>query len=315
MAARERRARRGRRAATRFRAAEASTESHLRNLRDGVPVVSSTRRATGSATRASSRSAPGVEIRRRRVDLHGARRGRGHRRASPRSSRWSGIAVSGLWRREACGCGGVRPVLALGLQTDVIGIHWLAFTVWSRGLALGLVRTGGASIRHEGRVLRHRPSIPGVGIGHVHLKVADLERGRSASTAACSASRSRRATAIRRSSSPRAATTTTSGSTPGSRRAVTPPAARAHRPLPRGDPLPDRDARGRAAPARRGGVPLDGASDHGVSEALYLRDPDGNGVELYWDRPKEEWPRNADGVARDVHAARSTCRRCSPKPE
>ena len=36
--------------------------------------------------------------------------------------------------------------------------------------------------------------------------------------------------------------------------------------------------------------PLDGASDHGVSEALYLRDPDNNGVELYWDRPKEQWP-------------------------
>lgn len=43
------------------------------------------------------------------------------------------------------------------------------------------------------------------------------------------------------------------------------------------------------------GVELDGASDHGVSEALYLRDPDGNGVELYWDRPQEQWPRNADG--------------------
>jgi catechol 2,3-dioxygenase len=42
-------------------------------------------------------------------------------------------------------------------------------------------------------------------------------------------------------------------------------------------------------------TPLQGASDHGVSEALYLRDPDGNGVELYWDRPKEEWPRNAKG--------------------
>ncbi len=43
------------------------------------------------------------------------------------------------------------------------------------------------------------------------------------------------------------------------------------------------------------GVSLEGASDHGVSEALYLRDPDGNGVELYWDRPREEWPRTADG--------------------
>jgi len=45
----------------------------------------------------------------------------------------------------------------------------------------------------------------------------------------------------------------------------------------------------------KAGIPLEGASDHGVSEALYLRDPDGNGVELYWDRPKEQWPRNPDG--------------------
>ncbi|MCZ7656388.1 MAG: VOC family protein [Xanthobacteraceae bacterium] len=44
------------------------------------------------------------------------------------------------------------------------------------------------------------------------------------------------------------------------------------------------------------GVPLDGASDHGVSEALYLRDPDGNGIELYRDRPEAEWPRDADGA-------------------
>jgi catechol 2,3-dioxygenase len=43
------------------------------------------------------------------------------------------------------------------------------------------------------------------------------------------------------------------------------------------------------------GIELDGASDHGVSEALYLRDPDSNGVELYRDRPEEEWPRSADG--------------------
>ena len=42
-------------------------------------------------------------------------------------------------------------------------------------------------------------------------------------------------------------------------------------------------------------VPIEGASDHGVSEAIYLRDPDGNGVELYWDRPREQWPRAADG--------------------
>jgi catechol 2,3-dioxygenase len=44
------------------------------------------------------------------------------------------------------------------------------------------------------------------------------------------------------------------------------------------------------------GYPLTGMSDHGVSEAIYLNDPDGNGVELYWDRPKEEWPRDEKDV-------------------
>ena len=43
------------------------------------------------------------------------------------------------------------------------------------------------------------------------------------------------------------------------------------------------------------GIELEGASDHGVSEALYLRDPDDNGVELYWDRPREAWPRDSEG--------------------
>ena len=43
------------------------------------------------------------------------------------------------------------------------------------------------------------------------------------------------------------------------------------------------------------GIPLEGAADHGVSEALYLRDPDDNGVELYWDRPSAEWPRTPNG--------------------
>lgn len=42
-------------------------------------------------------------------------------------------------------------------------------------------------------------------------------------------------------------------------------------------------------------IPLEGAADHGVSESIYLRDPDGNGVEMYWDRPKELWPRSAEG--------------------
>ncbi len=46
---------------------------------------------------------------------------------------------------------------------------------------------------------------------------------------------------------------------------------------------------------RAAGIPLDGAADHGVSEALYLRDPDGNGVELTWDKPQADWPRDAQG--------------------
>jgi len=50
------------------------------------------------------------------------------------------------------------------------------------------------------------------------------------------------------------------------------------------------------------GVPIDGASDHGVSEAIYLRDPDGNGIEIYRDRPREEWPREPDGSFNMINA-------------
>ena len=69
------------------------------------------------------------------------------------------------------------------------------------------------------------------------------------------------------------------------------------------------------------GVPLDGAADHGVSKALYLRDPDGNGVELYWDRPREEWPRGKDGDLRmvseqlDLNALLTAATQASPSPE
>ncbi|MFE1598525.1 VOC family protein [Methylobacterium sp. ID0610] len=64
------------------------------------------------------------------------------------------------------------------------------------------------------------------------------------------------------------------------------------------------------------GIPLTGASDHGVSQALYLDDPDGNGLELYWDRPEAEWPRDAEGHLRmttrrlDLAALRAL----SPRP-
>ena len=75
-------------------------------------------------------------------------------------------------------------------------------------------------------------------------------------------------------------------------------AAAATRPGSTTSPIRYPDRRTLADALRRvlaAGIPLDGASDHGVSEALYLRDPDGNGIELYRDRPREEWPRSADG--------------------
>jgi catechol 2,3-dioxygenase len=66
---------------------------------------------------------------------------------------------------------------------------------------------------------------------------------------------------------------------------------------------PDRASLGDALQRLRdASIALDGASDHGVSEALYLRDPDGNGIELYRDRPKDQWPRNADGSLRMISA-------------
>jgi catechol 2,3-dioxygenase len=64
---------------------------------------------------------------------------------------------------------------------------------------------------------------------------------------------------------------------------------------------PDRRTLGAAlARVLAAGIPLQGAADHGVSEAIYLADPDGNGVELYRDRPREEWPRDAGGGLRMV---------------
>jgi catechol 2,3-dioxygenase len=84
---------------------------------------------------------------------------------------------------------------------------------------------------------------------------------------------------------------------------------------------PDRAALGEALRRLdRAGVALDGASDHGVSEALYLRDPDGNGIELYWDRPRAEWPRAGDGSLRmvterlDLHRLRAEVAPPAPAP-
>lgn len=145
------------------------------------------------------------------------------------------------------------------------------------------------------QAIASKPIDPGVKIGHVHLKVADLER----------------ALGFWRDILGFEVTQTRPG-------AVFLSAGGYHHHIAlntwqsAGGPMPPRNATGlyhvavlypsRAALAgalrrvKAAGLELDGASDHGVSEALYLRDFDGNGVELYRDRPKEEWPRTPDGA-------------------
>ena len=136
---------------------------------------------------------------------------------------------------------------------------------------------------------------PRVQIGHVHLKVADLERALAFYCGVLGFELTQRYGAS-------AAFVSAGGyhhhiglNTWESRGAPAPPAGTTglyHLAIryPERRTLADALRRLEAA-----GVPLEGASDHGVSEALYLHDPDGNGVELYWDRPEAEWPRTADG--------------------
>lgn len=139
------------------------------------------------------------------------------------------------------------------------------------------------------------PIAPGVTIGHVHLKVADLERAlgfyrgvlgfeltqRFGSQAAFVSSGSYHHHIGLNTWESRGGSPPPPGSTGLYHLAILYPTRAA---------LADALRRVLAA-----GIELDGASDHGVSEAIYLRDPDGNGVELYWDKPKEQWPRTTDG--------------------
>ncbi|MCW2982239.1 MAG: putative Biphenyl-2,3-diol 1,2-dioxygenase [Solirubrobacterales bacterium] len=135
-----------------------------------------------------------------------------------------------------------------------------------------------------------RPIDPGVDIGHVHLKVADLERALDfycgvlgfelmqrfgAEAAFVSAGGYHHHLGLNTWES-RGGGPPAPGTTGLFHTAISYPTRAALA-----------DALRRLVEAR---VPLQGASDHGVSEALYLDDPDGNGVELYWDRPREEWP-------------------------
>lgn len=140
------------------------------------------------------------------------------------------------------------------------------------------------------------PIDPRTSIGHVHLKVADLER-------ALGFYRDVLGFEVTQRMGPSAAFLSAGGYhhhiglNTWESRGGSPPAPGATGLYHLAIRYPDRrslaDALRRVATA---GIQLDGAADHGVSEALYLRDPDGNGVELYWDRPQEVWPRTPDGA-------------------
>jgi catechol 2,3-dioxygenase len=142
-----------------------------------------------------------------------------------------------------------------------------------------------------------RPIAAGVRIGHVHLKVADLERALAFYCAVLGFELIAR-------SGDQAAFVAAGGyhhhiglNTWESLGGSPPPAGTTglyHTAIlyPTRSALADALRRVQSA-----GISLDGASDHGVSQALYLHDPDQNGVELYWDRPEDEWPRDPDGHA------------------
>jgi len=139
------------------------------------------------------------------------------------------------------------------------------------------------------------PIEPGTRIGHVHLKVADLDRALAFYCGVLGFELTQRYGA-------QAAFVSAGGYhhhiglNTWESRGASPPAAGTTGLYHLAILYPTR--RGLADALRRlmaADVPLTGASDHGVSEALYLNDPDQNGVELYWDRPQERWPRAADG--------------------
>jgi catechol 2,3-dioxygenase len=140
------------------------------------------------------------------------------------------------------------------------------------------------------------PSIdPGVSIGHVHLKVADLDRAlafyHGVLGSEVTERMGRRAAFLSAGGYHHHIGLNTWESAGG-----TPPAPGTTGLYHLAIRYPTRAALADALRRlMRHGIALEGAADHGVSEALYLRDPDGNGVELYRDRPREDWPRNAEG--------------------
>lgn len=143
--------------------------------------------------------------------------------------------------------------------------------------------------------MTHTPTHPGTRIGHVHLKVADIDRAlgfyngvlgfeikqRFGKSAAFIAAGDYHHHIGLNTWESKGGSPPPPGSTGLYHTAILYPTRAA---------LADALRRVLAA-----GIPLDGASDHGISEALYLRDPDQNGVELYWDKPQDQWPVTPDG--------------------
>jgi len=143
---------------------------------------------------------------------------------------------------------------------------------------------------------------PETRIGHVHLKVSDIERAIAFYSGALGFE-------VMQGYGPQAAFLAAGGyhhhiglNTWESRGGTRPP--RGHTGLYHTAFLfPDRASLGAAVKrVLEAGIPLTGAADHGVSEAIYLDEPDGNGVELYRDRPEADWPRDADGALAMVNA-------------
>jgi catechol 2,3-dioxygenase len=152
-----------------------------------------------------------------------------------------------------------------------------------------------SSLKPVGNEVERTPIDPRVDIGHVHLKVADLGRALGFYCGVLGFELTQRLGS-------EAAFVAAGGyhhhiglNTWESKGGPPPPPGRTglyHLAIRYPDKRTLADALQRV---QRAGMTLDGASDHGVSEALYLRDPDGNGVELYRDRPPEEWPRTPEG--------------------
>jgi catechol 2,3-dioxygenase len=165
----------------------------------------------------------------------------------------------------------------------------------SRNEAGKLVDFGDHSLSDEMEKVGTRKLHPGVGIGHVHLKVADLERAlkfyRDVLGFEVTQRAGRQAAFLSAGGYHHHIGLNTWESGGGSA-----PAAGTTGLYHLAILYP---TRGELADALRrvieAGISLEGASDHGVSEAIYLRDPDGNGVELYWDRPRDLWPKGREG--------------------